>query len=77
MVEVKSPDNVNHPKHYTRENAIECFEEFRRIFGKEAAMHACLFNVWKYRYRAADKNGFEDLEKSDWYSRKYLELCDE
>lgn len=67
-------DAVNHPSHYCREGAIECFEEFEVIYGIEAAIHACMFNIHKYRYRAADKNGQQDLEKSDWYSKKLKEL---
>ena len=55
---------VNHPEHYGRENAIECIDEMIMIFGREAVMHFCLLNAWKYRYRAADKNGKEDIKKS-------------
>lgn len=69
-------DNVNSPKHYNREGAMECFDEFVLIYGIEAAKHACLFNIHKYRYRAADKNGEEDLRKSDWYLNKYKELSE-
>lgn len=69
-------DNVNNPKHYNREGAMECFDEFVLIYGKEAAKYACLFNIHKYRYRAADKNGEEDLRKSDWYLKKYKELSE-
>lgn len=68
---------VNHPKHYGRENAIECIDEMKMIFGREAVMHFCLLNAWKYRYRATDKNGKEDIEKSDWYMQKYKSLFDE
>lgn len=67
-------DNVNHPKHYCRENAMECFDEFVEIHGVDAGIIACKFNIHKYRYRAADKNGMEDLNKSDWYMRKLVEL---
>lgn len=70
-------DNVNHPKHYCRENGMESIDEMVLVFGVEAVKNFCLCNVWKYRYRAADKNGEEDLKKSDWYMRKYKELCDE
>ena len=66
--------NVEHPKHYNRE--IECIDEMLMVFGREAVMHFCLCNVWKYRYRAGDKNGQEDIEKSDWYMKKYKELKD-
>lgn len=68
---------VNHPSHYNRENSTECIEEMILVFGKEAVKNFCLCNVWKYRYRAADKNGAEDLAKSDWYFNKYKELCKE
>lgn len=65
---------VNHPGHYNREGGMECIDEMLLIFGKEAVMHFCLCNAWKYRYRAADKNGAEDMKKSDWYLAKYKEL---
>lgn len=68
-------DMVNHPAHYCREGGMESIDEMVLLFGKEAVKHFCLCNVWKYRYRAADKNGIEDLKKSDWYMRKYKELC--
>ena len=67
-------ENVNHPKHYNREGGMECIDEMILVFGKEAVKHFCLCNAWKYRYRAADKNGEEDLKKSDWYLNKYKEL---
>lgn len=67
-------DRVTHPKHYNRENAIECIDEMLLVFGEEAVEAFCLCNAWKYRYRAADKNGAEDLAKSDWYMQKYKEL---
>ena len=68
-------EKVDHPDHYNREYAIECIEEMFLVFGKEAVKDFCLCNIWKYRYRATDKNGEIDLEKSDWYMKKYKELC--
>lgn len=67
-------DPVNHPSHYCREDAMESIDEMLAVFGKDAVMGFCICNVWKYRYRAGDKNGQEDLKKSDWYMKKYLEL---
>ena len=67
-------NNVEHPKHYNREGGMECIDEMILVFGIETVKHFCLCNAWKYRYRAADKNGEEDLKKSDWYLRKYKEL---
>ena len=72
--ELTEVDMVNRPPHYTREDAMECIDEMELIFGGEAVKHFCLCNAWKYRYRAADKNGAEDIAKSDWYIRKYKEL---
>lgn len=69
-------ENIEHPKHYNREGGMECLEEMILIFGKEVVKNFCLCNAWKYRYRAADKNGEEDLRKSDFYIAKYKELND-
>ena len=67
-------NNVNHPAHYNREGGMECIEEMLMIFGKDAVKTFCLLNAWKYRYRAADKNGEEDLKKSDFYIKKWAEI---
>ena len=72
---IAGSEKVNHPAHYNR--AIECIDEMLAIFGKEKVADFCLLNVWKYRYRAADKNGEEDMKKSDWYMKKYLELTNQ
>ena len=66
---------VDHPIHYNRDGAMECIDEMVLVFGKEAVKHFCICNIWKYRYRASDKNGSEDMEKSHWYMKKYEELC--
>lgn len=66
-------DNIN-PKHYQRDNGMQCIDEMELIYGIEQTMIFCKLNAHKYRYRAADKNGAEDLAKSDWYIRKYQEL---
>ena len=65
---------VNHPSHYNREGAMETIDEMLLIFGVEATYYFCVLNAWKYRSRAYDKNGKEDIEKSDWYIRKAAEL---
>ena len=73
--QVANNDIIDHPIYYHREDALECIDEMELIFGTEAVKYFCLCNAWKYRYRAADKNGENDLKKSDWYVRKYKELC--
>lgn len=74
LVKLAGEEKVDHPSHYNREDAMECIDEMILIFGKEVVADFCLCNVWKYRYRATDKNGLIDLEKSDWYMKKYKEL---
>lgn len=69
-------DMVNHPPHYERGGAMECIDEMVMLFGAKEVMSFCKLNAWKYRYRAADKNGQEDIKKSDWYINKYKELKD-
>lgn len=76
VTEAQEHDVINHPKHYTREGAMESIDEMLLIFGVEAVKHFCVCNAWKYRYRAALKNGEEDIKKSDWYLRKYKELSE-
>jgi hypothetical protein len=72
--EPTTPDAVEHPDHYNREGAMECIKEMVLIFGVEETMSFCKLNAWKYRYRAADKGGLEDLKKSDNYLRMYEKL---
>ena len=67
-------DNVNHPKHYCREGGMECLDEMLMLYGAQEVATWCKLNAHKYRYRAADKNGREDIAKSDFYMRKYKEL---
>lgn len=67
-------ENISHPKHYNRDGAIECIDEMVAVFGIYDVMNFCKLNAWKYRYRASEKNGNEDLKKSDWYMKKYIEL---
>lgn len=74
---IEEYDAVNRPKHYARENGMECIDEMQLLFPKEEVMAFCKLNAWKYRYRAADKNGLEDLKKSDWYIALYKKLAEE
>ena len=74
--EANKPSNVDHPTHYNRDKAMECIDEMLMVFGSNMVIDFCILNAWKYRYRAADKNGAEDLNKSDWYLNKAKELMD-
>ena len=69
----KPLSKVDHPAHY-QVGKHECIEEMIWLFGHEAVKNFCMCNVYKYRYRAAEKGGKEDLEKASWYMDKLIEL---
>ena len=69
-------NNVDHPRHYQQEDAMECIDEMVVAFGIEATIHFCVLNAWKYRYRANSKNGDEDMKKAAWYMWKAKELSE-
>lgn len=56
---------VNHPNHYQGKH--ECIEVMRHMFGDSAVRAFCKCNAFKYRFRAAMKNGDEDIKKAEWY----------
>lgn len=66
-------DPVNHPLHYTN-SGMECIDEMISLYGIEEVRSFCKLNAHKYRKRAMYKGGKEDIEKSDWYIKKYTEL---
>lgn len=65
-------DMVNHPSHY--EHGIECIDEMILLYGAMETMSFCKLNAHKYRKRAFDKGGKEDMDKSDWYMKEYAYL---
>lgn len=70
---VESPEQaVNHPAHYQGKH--ECIEVMRSLFGDAAVMNFCKCNVFKYRFRASDKNGTEDIQKAEWYEDYLMKM---
>jgi hypothetical protein len=67
-------DMVNHPPHYQKEGRKECIDEMIDRFGVEAVKWFCMLNAYKYMYRWEAKGGQEDVDKANWYLRKYAEL---
>ena len=65
-------DMVNHPSHY--EHGIECIDEVILLYGVVETMMFCKLNAHKYRKRAFEKGGKEDMDKSDWYMKEYAYL---
>ena len=65
-------DMVNNPSHY--EHGIECIDEMILLYGVVETMMFCKLNAHKYRKRAFEKGGKEDMDKSDWYMKEYAYL---
>lgn len=70
--EDKEHDAVRHPSHYN--HGIECIDEMILLYGVVETMCFCKLNAHKYRKRAFDKGGKEDMYKSDWYMKEYAYL---
>lgn len=69
------PDNINHPAHYEA-GGYECEKVMEAVFGKEAVAVWSKLNAFKYLWRCDHKQQAptEDIEKAEWYLKKYLEL---
>lgn len=65
-------DMVNHPPHY--QGRFEVIDILYDKLGREGFEAYCIGNVMKYVMRYKGKNGIEDLEKSQWYLNKVIEL---
>lgn len=65
-------DAVNNPSHY--KHGIECIDEMILLYGVVETMCFCKLNAHKYRKRAFEKGGKEDMDKSDWYMKEYAYL---
>ncbi len=71
-----SKDNIN-PDHYKSSTSLECIEAMQIAFGREAVLHFCLCNAFKYIWRWKNKNGEEDLNKAQWYIRKGIDILND
>lgn len=65
-------DAVNNPSHY--KHGIECIDEMILLYGVVETMMFCKLNAHKYRKRAFEKGGKEDMDKADWYMKEYAYL---
>lgn len=74
MSEIYNGNMVEHPSHYNREGSLECIWEMVLLYGIQDTMTFCKLNAHKYRSRAMDKGGKEDMKKSDFYIKFYAYL---
>lgn len=65
-------DNVNHPSHYTQ-GKVECIDALESAtIGKSGIEAVCVANIIKYLWRYEEKNGVEDVRKSQFYLNRLL-----
>lgn len=73
LIDDEPKDNVNHPNHYAS-SSIECIDAMQAMLTPEQFIGYLRGNIFKYQWRYENKNGAEDLEKSQWYLNKLLSL---
>ena len=66
-------EEINHPDRYAG-GKFECIDVMQDVFGKDAVMHFCLLNAFKYIWRVEKKGGIEDIKKAVFYLNYYMEL---
>lgn len=67
-------DNINSPKHYTT-NKVETIDWIKSNLSLDEFKGFLLGNVLKYISRHKYKNNsIQDIEKSIWYLKAYLQL---
>lgn len=59
-------DVVNHPSHYET-GKFQCIDMMIDDLGAGTVLPFCVANAYKYLWRAAHKNGYEDIRKAHWY----------
>lgn len=67
---------VNHPTHYNQ-GKVECIEAIESAtIGKKGIEAFCVGNILKYLWRYENKNGLEDVKKSQFYLNKLIEILE-
>lgn len=70
----KENKNVK-PSYYRTKDGADLFEVLENSLLKSAEYVGALkFNIYKYVYRYAHKNGVEDLKKAETYLNKLIEF---
>ena len=69
-------NNVNHPSHYNQ-GQTECIDAIEAMLSVEEYIGYLRGNSMKYRWRFRYKNGFEDLNKAEWYEKRLVKFMEE
>ena len=66
--QLRNPDLINHPPHYTSHpSGVECIQITEH-------MNFCVGNAIKYLFRAGLKGDtLEDLRKAEWYIKREID----
>ena len=72
----KQYNNVHSPAHYNQGHT-ECIDAIEAMLSQEEYIGYLRGNSMKYRWRFRYKNGFEDLNKADWYERRLVKFMEE
>ena len=72
----KQYNNVHSPAHYNQ-GQTECIDAIEAMLSQEEYIGYLRGNSMKYRWRFRYKNGFEDLNKADWYERRLGKVMEE
>ena len=68
----EQPDMVNHPPHYNQGD-IECIDAIRAMLSPEEFRGYLRGTSLKYRWRYQYKDGMQDIDKAEWYEKRFKE----
>ena len=69
-------NNVHSPKHYNQGHT-ECIDAIEAMLSDEEYIGYLRGNSMKYRWRFRYKNGFEDLNKAEWYEKRLVKFMED
>ncbi|SVB56033.1 uncharacterized protein METZ01_LOCUS208887 [marine metagenome] len=72
----KQYNNVHSPAHYNQ-GQTECIDAIEAMLSQEEYIGYLRGNSMKYRWRFRYKNGFEDLNKAEWYEKRLVKFMED
>ena len=72
----KQYNNVHSPAHYNQ-GQTECIDAIEAMLSVEEYIGYLRGNSMKYRWRFRYKNGFEDLNKAEWYEKRLVKFMED
>ncbi len=69
-------NNVHSPAHYNQ-GQTECIDAIEAMLSVEEYIGYLRGNSMKYRWRFRYKNGFEDLNKAQWYEKRLVKFMED